>query len=350
MAGQNHKKQQKGVFMILPCHDSAFDEWSSRALVRCREFRIRSWVFRLLLSIALLRLCEVCPAQPAAPASNHVLELDGTNSYVELPPNIFANLTQATVEVWAKWDAFQNHSRVLEFGATMQSMCLMNHATSADLRFNLYPEYAQPLPTERRPQVRVNGLLRTNEWIHIAAVSGPGGMRLYANGELVGQGTNRASFADIKISQTNRLGRGLTLNPQDQDFRGQLDELRVWAMERTPEQIRGDVTNQLSGNESGLVALWDFETARNGVVKDGGPQGYEGRLMGSAKIVLGRDANSGLPATRAVLDLPGTNSYAEFPGDAFTNLTSATVEGWMKWRTLAASYTRFSTSVAMSST
>ena len=35
-------------------------------------------------------------AQPAAP--NRVLELDGTNSYVLLPPNIFTNLTEATLK------------------------------------------------------------------------------------------------------------------------------------------------------------------------------------------------------------------------------------------------------------
>jgi hypothetical protein len=34
--------------------------------------------------------------QPAAP--NRVLELDGHGSYVELPPNIFKDLEEATVE------------------------------------------------------------------------------------------------------------------------------------------------------------------------------------------------------------------------------------------------------------
>jgi hypothetical protein len=186
----------------------------------------------------------------------------------------------------------------------------------------------------------VNGLLKTNEWIYLAVVSGPGGMKLYANGELVGQATNQASFADIKIFQTNWLGRGLTLNAQDEDFRGQLDELRVWAVERTSDQIGSDSTNQLTGNEPGLVASWNFEAASNGIVKDIGPHGYEGRLMGNAKIVPGRDANAGSSWDRAVLDLPGTNSYAEFSGSALTNLAACTVEGWMKWRTLA-SYTRF---------
>ena len=37
---------------------------------------------------------------------NHVLELDGEGSYVELPSNIFNGLTEATVEGWVKWNTF----------------------------------------------------------------------------------------------------------------------------------------------------------------------------------------------------------------------------------------------------
>ena len=52
-----------------------------------------------------------------ASAQNRVLELDGNGSYVELPPNMFTNLTEATVEAWAKWDSFRSYSRIFDFGA-----------------------------------------------------------------------------------------------------------------------------------------------------------------------------------------------------------------------------------------
>src|SRR5215470_11512630 len=48
--------------------------------------------------ICLLSFPLTClQAQPASP-TNHVLELDGTGGYVELPPNILNDLTEATVE------------------------------------------------------------------------------------------------------------------------------------------------------------------------------------------------------------------------------------------------------------
>ena len=53
----------------------------------------------------LLLLTSLSPrahAQPAPP--NRVLELDGHGSYVELPPNIFKDLEEATVNGWEKWE------------------------------------------------------------------------------------------------------------------------------------------------------------------------------------------------------------------------------------------------------
>src|SRR5439155_6433136 len=144
-----------------------------------------------------------------------------------LPPNIFTNLTEATVEVWAKWDGLRGFSRIFEFGASYQSMSLFNHGTTPDLRFNLYPYYARFDPSLLYI-VRANSLIELHEWIHLAAVSGAGGMKLYANGVLVGEHTNAASFADIKVFQTNYCGRGLVGDSTNRDFRGQMDEIRVW--------------------------------------------------------------------------------------------------------------------------
>jgi len=224
-------------------------------------------------------LCLLFTAH-AAPAQNKVLELDGAGSYVELPPDIFKNLTQATVEVWAKWDSFRTYSRIFEFGAAWQSMNVFNQANTADLRFNLYPKRAQNDPSLMFT-VRTNGLIRLNEWIHLAAVSGPGGMELYANGVFVGDHTNAASFADIQVVHTNLLGRGMARNPNDQDFRGQIDEVRVWDHRRTPTQIRQHMRKRLTGKEPGLAGLWNFEdsTARDSV------HGYRGKFVGNARVV-----------------------------------------------------------------
>ncbi|MCO5053381.1 MAG: hypothetical protein M9920_13910 [Verrucomicrobiae bacterium] len=243
--------------------------------------RVRAIRFRqfggFLLALILLPL-----AARTELAENRVLELDGNGSYVELPPDIFHDLKEVTVEVWAKWAQFNKYSRLFEFGAAQNSMSVFNHFTDPDLRFNLYPKY---INNEQRFNyvARANGVLRSNEWMHIAAVAGSGGMKLYLNGEVVALNTNAASLADIQGVQTNRLGRGLTLNPIDQDFRGQLDEVRVWNYQRTPEQIRKNMNRRLAGSEPGLVGLWNFEDGR---ASDATPRANHGKLIGQARVVV----------------------------------------------------------------
>ena len=217
---------------------------------------------------------------PSTSVTNRALKLDGNGSYLELPQDIFKDLTQATVEVWARWADFNAYSRIFEFGSGWQSVSLFNHSTNSDLRFNIYPRYAKQDPSSMFVAT-AKGLLRTNEWVHLAAVSGPGGMKLYANGRLVAQHTNTTTFADIHASQTNLLGRGLARNPTDRDFRGEIDEVRVWDHQRSLAEIRDNMFKRLTGTEEGLTHLWNFD---DGTASDSGPNAHHGKLMGKARV------------------------------------------------------------------
>ena len=99
---------------------------------------------------------------------------------------------------------------------------------------------------------------------------------------MVGEHTNAASFADIQVSQTNVFGRGLTRNPGDQDFRGQMDEIRVWNHRRSEVQIRENMHKRLTGKEEGLAGLWNFD---DGTANDASPHAYRGKFVGNARAV-----------------------------------------------------------------
>ncbi|MEO1006794.1 MAG: LamG domain-containing protein, partial [Cyanobacteria bacterium J06638_38] len=53
-------------------------------------------------------------------------------------------------------------------------------------------------------------------------------------------------------------------------FKGEIDEVRVWNIVRSPEQIQGNFDRELTGNESGLVGYWNFnpESVNSNVVDD----------------------------------------------------------------------------------
>jgi signal transduction histidine kinase/CheY-like chemotaxis protein/ligand-binding sensor domain-containing protein len=276
-------------------------------------------------------------------AENRVLSLDGDGDYVLLPPNSFTNLTECTVEVWAKWDGFQRYSRVFEFGAGNRSMKLINFAETADLRFDVDTVDFRDQPAEARSRLRVTGVAQMGKWIHLAAVSGPGGMKLYANGTLVGTHAATVSLADIRVAQTNVLGRGLVQAPGDRDFRGQMDELRIWNRQLGEAEVRERMFARLTGGEPGLVGLWNFDEVEEGMVKDATPARRDGRLMGDARIIsaeLPTPPSAVAASTRRVLELDGTGGYVELPPNIFNGLEDATVEAWVRWDNLSGQFKR----------
>ncbi len=303
------------------------------------------------LFVVLLLLLSVVPlhAQPAAnnpprttnnePTTHRVLELDGTGGYVELPPHIFNDLDEATVEAWVRWDDFSGTGkRLFNYGDAMRDMSLYSGYGSTRLAFVV----AGPTGTlADLRDVNADGFLRPQQWVHVAGVSGKDGMKLYLDGALVGTNAYTGSFSAFKNGALNYLGQRVTTNEPPTNFKGALDEVRVWRVARSVEQIRQTMLQRLTGREEGLAALWNFDDVTDGVVKDSGPGGHHGKLIGSAKTIAGDPAASLAPArVSKVLELDGTNSFVELPSGALTNLDEVTVEGWVKWESFG-SYSRF---------
>ena len=212
-------------------------------------------------------------------AINHVLQLDGDGSYVELPPNMFNGLEEATVEAWVNWASFREHSRPFDFGEAWHSMHVQNLGRLAGLRFDISaggPENS----------IEILDLLRTNQWVHVAAVSGKAGMKLYVNGALAGTNEFRGSFAALQSGKYAFLGRSTWENNPSvvEDFHGQLDEVRVWKVGRSESQIRENRFKQLVGNEPDLVGLWNFDDPTD-QGRDSTRAGHHGKLRGRAKVI-----------------------------------------------------------------
>ena len=225
------------------------------------------------LKTILLLLCLAAPALP----QNRVLELDGQQSYVHLPGHIFDPLEAATVEAWVKWDEWDYFSQWFAFGADNQWRAMgMNHFhTFSTLQFAIYTGNIDALHV-----LRLQSDLALGQWCHMAAVSGPGGMRFYLNGMQVGQNGFEGSFAALGPSPDNYLGKS---NWQaNAYFRGQLDEVRVWSVARSAAQIRAAMGQSLNGGEADLVGLWNFDA---GDARDQSSHQHQGQLRGGARCV-----------------------------------------------------------------
>ena len=196
-----------------------------------------------------------------------------------MPPDIFSDLEEATVEFWAKWETLSCWSRPFDFGKESQFMTVNNHQTTANLQFEIWSRQGEP------ERIGAAGVLRQNQWCHIAAVSGKSGMRLYLNGLLIGTNVVDRSFTSIDKGGHYYLGRSnrKTLHAAlNDDFHGQLDEFRVWNVARSETDIRATMFQSLAGREVNLVGLWKFE---DGTARDSTAAAHHGRLMGNAKVV-----------------------------------------------------------------
>ena len=241
------------------------------------------------------------PVEP--PGTEPVLALDGKTGYLELPPNLFNTLEEATVEAWVKWERLggPGWNRLFTYGAA-------GHDLSVATLGNDSLWFIVSDPAQGFREITVPGALGTGEWVHVAAVSGPAGMKLYLNGTLVGSNSYAGSFAALKNGTLNRLGKTVTPNEQDPPLQGQVAEFRVWRVARTEAQIREFQWLKLTGKEPGLAALWNFDAVTNGVVRDLGPGAHHGRLEGGATVVLAHlPAPSAAPAllTGRITGAPG---------------------------------------------
>ncbi len=126
--------------------------------------------FALLAALFLVSHGPPLNAQPAA--INRVLELDGNASFVELPPNIFNSLDDATVEAWVRWDSLRGFARVFNYGQRRRdlSLAVLNQQ---DLWFVIVDSRSN----ENR-EVIIPHLVKPRTWCHVAAVSGKQGMRV----------------------------------------------------------------------------------------------------------------------------------------------------------------------------
>lgn len=149
---------------------------------------------------------------------------------------------------------------------------------------------------ERNSQTFVNsppGSIRLNRWHHIAGVIDCTTRRmiLYVDGRVVARTTygNRIHQSRLPLrigwSHENSLEYGY--------FHGMIDEVRIWNIVRTQDEIRQKMRKPLKGNEKGLVGYWTFDDT---TAKDHSPSKNHGTLK---KGILQRRRQVAAPRNRS---------------------------------------------------
>ena len=119
-------------------------------------------------------------------------------------------------------------------------------------------------------------------------------LRLFINGveDNVRTGSQAPLPTTTPVSIGRQSGGGLA-------YAGLADEIRIWNVARSESELAGAKDKQLTGNETGLVAYWQFNEGSDDTVNDATGNGHTLRL-GS---VVGADSDDPMWTT----DVPPLN-------------------------------------------
>ena len=131
-------------------------------------------------------------------------------------------------------------------------------------------------------------------WAHLALTYSASVelFQLFANGVLVFSTAGTGNLGDHHPT-LNYLKIGARREARREFFDGLIDEVRVWNIVRTEDDIRATMNISLEGNEPGLAGYWNFD---NGTANDLSTNGNHGTLRGDAAIVTSKTAKLFFPA------------------------------------------------------
>jgi subtilisin-like proprotein convertase family protein len=262
------------------------------------------------------------------------LDFDGTNDYVALPANMTASLTNFTFEAWVYWDGANNWQQIFDFGNSTSVYMQLTPSSGSN---SSKPAFA--IANGGGEQIINSSVSATlNQWQHYAVVLDDAANTgvLYLDGVQVGSNTAITITPAAMGNLANTwLGRSQFFG-SDPYFNGKMDDVRIWSIAKTSQQVQCEMDETLVGNEPGLVANYRFDQG----FADGGNSGLDALDDLSANGNDGTLTNFALDgATSNWSGATGSGKVLDFATDDYVTGTNAslpvgnsarTIECWVK--------------------
>jgi hypothetical protein len=200
--------------------------------------------------------------------------------FIEGASNASTNLTgDFTIESWVKIDRFTNSwTPIIQKGDRQGA----GRTYSLWVQNNGSIFYSTTDASGQMARQTGGGVVQVGDWIHLAVVGDrtAGTMKLYANGVEIDSGTIRKT-PGVSNSEPLLVGRSLAEETSYQMLQGSLDEVRLWSVARTAEQIQSGMTTAPAAGTNGLTVALPAGGAAlpNGIeLKTLNPGGVTGRI------------------------------------------------------------------------
>ena len=202
------------------------------------------------------------------PGSGNALSFDGSSNYLDIPYDANLNPSVFTISLWVKAEGGEN---------TYRSPVTMRSASSRGFMIYASPsnQWQFTLGNGSTWISIIEAPVVLNQWTHLALTYDGSDMAAYVNGVL--QGITTTSY----LPQTSfpvRIGAGQSESTADFFWDGEVDEVRIYNIAQSQEEIRSVMCQRLEGSESGLVAYYRFDHYSGTMLDDLSGYGYHGTL------------------------------------------------------------------------
>ncbi len=204
--------------------------------------------------------------------TDNALNFDGSNDYISLSSNIPYTNNAITIDAWIRSTASNSGGidDIISWGNTTYGSTSTTKVNVVE--FRVYNGKLSFVLNDNSTfyEITSRDYVNTGKWVHVAVVKSGTNVTLYINGQAdtnpILASTNTSSTAPTSAPLPNvtnigalgyngGLGYGIT---NGSSFLGDIDQIRVWNTVKNITDISTNRFVEMSGNESGLVASYDF--------------------------------------------------------------------------------------------
>ena len=278
---------------------------------------------------ALFYICLFGVVLVQAQIGGYALQFDGTDDYVNLG-DVDVTGSEITVEAWLYPTQFGPNSwsnTIIGNGYDEEDIEIYHYGF--DFRFGKEGKLSFVFGYhEDWVEVCSNSnALTLNKWQHVAVTYNGSTLYtlyLYVNGvQVASQGTEGKTLS----ASENNLLMGAHPFFDDNYYRrmqGKLDEVRVWNIARTADQIKANMYKEI-GTHTNLEAYYKMSDGTGTSLTDDSGNSHTGTLTNGPTW----KTSGCFAGARNCLDFDGVNDYVSIPDNSAHEPASLTLEAWI---------------------